>query len=324
MDNIVKGTLAASAVTALNLLSALPTRRKLSILIFHQVVSVFDPMRPSEVTAAEFEWQLALVKRYFTPLGLLEAVNLLKQRRLPRNAICLTFDDGYADNEQIALPLLKKWGIPASFFVATGFTGGGRMWNDTIIESVRGVTTSHIDITSLKMGHYTTRTTEEKYHTACSIITKLKHLPLDQRQQLSEEIAKALGGSLPDDLMMDKAQIRHLHSSGMEVGGHTVNHPILATLRPADAEQEIGRNKEELEAICGGPLASFAFPNGKPTVDYLPEHVNMVKKCGYQCAVATSWGVSAYDADLWQLNRFTPWDRQTHGFLLRMLRNYLS
>ena len=130
--------------TAINVASSLLPRiinpggeARLSILIYHRVLAKADPMRPGEPTVAEFESQMKWIRRYFTPLPLLEAAQKLAEGTLPSRAVCVTFDDGYADNEELAMPVLRRHGMPATVFVSTGSMNGGQMWNDTVIESIR-------------------------------------------------------------------------------------------------------------------------------------------------------------------------------------------
>src|SRR6185503_4669404 len=105
-----------------------PFSSSLSILIYHRVLHAPDPLFPEEVWAEQINSQLEVVKRWFTVLPLSDAVARLRTGRLPRRAACITFDDGYADNAVEALPILRRQGMPATFFVATGFIDGGRMW----------------------------------------------------------------------------------------------------------------------------------------------------------------------------------------------------
>ncbi len=116
----------------LSLSGRLLSRGKLSILIYHQVVAEFDPMRPNEPTPEIFDWQMALLARYFTPLSLDEAVERLALGTLPANAVCVTFDDGYLNNLTVAQPILAKYAIPATVYVATAFRNQANMWNDRI------------------------------------------------------------------------------------------------------------------------------------------------------------------------------------------------
>ena len=121
--------------------------------------------------------------------------------------------------------------------------------------------------------------------------------------------------------MMTVEQVRHLHASGMTIGAHPVSHPILAKLDPVRARIEIQDSRSRIEAITGSPVTLFAYPNGKPGVDYRREHVEMVKELGFEAAVSTAWGVAHGESDLFQLPRFTPWDRSPGKFLLRLLHN---
>ncbi|MDX9839711.1 MAG: polysaccharide deacetylase family protein, partial [Azoarcus sp.] len=109
----------------------------------------------------------------------------------------------------------------------------------------------------------------------------------------------------------------------VEIGAHTVNHPILATLDVKAAEQEIAGSRETLEGLLGKRINLFAYPNGKPGQDYLPEHVGLVKRLGFRAAVSTAWGAADCSSDLFQLPRFTPWDRSKYAFFARSFRNLL-
>ena len=98
---------------------------RLSTLIFHRVPKHRDALFPNEVDAERFEQMMSLVARAFRVLPLAEAAECLLNRDLPQRALCITFDDGYADNHDIALPILRRLGLHATFYIATGFIDGG-------------------------------------------------------------------------------------------------------------------------------------------------------------------------------------------------------
>jgi peptidoglycan/xylan/chitin deacetylase (PgdA/CDA1 family) len=295
-------------------------RQRLSILIFHRVLPRPDPLFPDEVHAERFERRLALFKSCFNLVSLRDGVEGLRHGTLPPRAACITFDDGYADNADIALPILQRHGAVATFFVATGFLDGGRMWNDTVIELIRRAP-DQVDLTRAGFGVLQLGSVAARQAAIGTLLGKLKYLPLDQRHDQVELLRELIPVALPDDLMMTSNQVRQLHAAGMEIGGHTVNHPILARMDPAQARREIADGKDALEALVGAPVRSFAYPNGKPGQDYLAEHARMAREIGFDAAVSTSWGAASPASDLFQLPRFTPWD-QAHGrFVLRMLQN---
>ena len=280
-----------------------------------------DGLNDWDPTSAEFEGQIRALSRFFTPLPLGEAVERLREGTLPAHAACVSFDDGYRDNVDVALPILRRHGVAATFFIATGYLNGGRMWNDTVIESIRRCQSSDLDLTSLGLGAVPLSTTVLRRKAIDKILSALKHLPASEREAKVAAIESIAATTLPSDLMMRDQDVRELRAAGMEIGAHTATHPILTRLAPADARREIDQSRDRLTAILGEPVSLFAYPNGKPGQDYAAEHVRMVRDAGFSAAVSTAWGVASTNSDLFQLPRFTPWDRRPGRFALRLLLN---
>lgn len=295
---------------------------KLSILIFHRVLAETDLLFPSEATLQSFDWQMALLKSVFNVLPLPESVSRLSAGTLPERAAAITFDDGYADNYTHALPILQKHGLHATFFIATAYLDGGRMFNDTVIESVRNTRLSHLDLSDMDLGQHELGSIAAKTQAIHQILPKIKYLLPDEREAAAAQIAtRAQVANLPSDLMMTTAQLQSLHAAGMEIGGHTHRHPILAKLDRAAARAEIAAGKTSLEEKLGARVRMFAYPNGKPGTDYLPEQADIVRELGFDAAVSTSHGISTRNADRYQLARFTPWDAKPTAYTLRLLQN---
>ncbi|MDO8047279.1 polysaccharide deacetylase family protein [Janthinobacterium sp. SUN211] len=295
----------------------------LSILIYHRVLARPDPLFPGEVDAALFQRQLRLLKRFYTPLPLGDAVRRLQDGSLPPRAACITFDDGYADNAQVALPLLQRHGLHATFFIATGYLDGGQMWNDTVIDAVRQAPGAVLDLRAQELGAFPVATLAQRQAAIATLLGRLKYLPFAQRQRLAMQIRRQAGARASAPAMLSTAQLRQLHGAGMTMGGHTASHPILSTLAERAAQLDIANGKQQLESLIQAPVTLFAYPNGKAGRDYGAPHVAMVKRLGFQAAVATDWGVArpGADLDLLQLPRFTPWDRGRLAFLWRMRQN---
>lgn len=296
-------------------------RGKLSILIFHRVLPVHDPLMPDEIDAARFDQILTWVGNMFNVLPLSEAVERTFSDSLPPRALSITFDDGYADNAAVALPILQKHCMVATFFVATGFLDGKRMWNDTIIESVRRSQDDVLALDVQALGDVQVASTTEKREAISKLIGYAKYLPPEQRHRFVGEVADTSKASLPLDLMMSSAQVRELQVGGMEIGAHTVTHPILACLSPDQARQEMADSRDRLVEITGDPIRLFAYPNGKRGDDFKDEHARTAADLGFLAAVTTEPGVSSSRADRYQLPRFTPWDRSSGRFYARMMMN---
>lgn len=297
---------------------------RLSILIFHRVHAQSDSLFPHEVDAQKFDRMMALVAKTFRVLRLDLAVKQLASRELPARALAITFDDGYADNHAVALPILQRYGLTATFFVATGFLDGGRMWNDTVIECLRLCMASEVDLCEFGFGVLPLHTSRERRTVIDKVLPFIKYKPPSERERLLRTLHGRCGyPTLPDDLMMGSGQVRALRSAGMEIGAHTVNHPILCSVDDDEAEVEITNGRTHLESIIDAPISTFAYPNGRPGRDYNARHVNMIKRLGFAAAVSTAPGVCRAGDDTYSLKRYTPWNRTPQGWHARLVMSHL-
>ena len=297
---------------------------RLSVLIFHRVLPQPDPLFPTEVDARTFDAMLSWIGGLFNVLPLDAAVAALRAGRLPARAAAITFDDGYADNEEVALPILQRHHMPATFFIATGFLDGGRMWNDTIIESVRLCTADTLDLQPMGLGVHALPDWTAKRAAVLDIIRQVKYRPMAERLVLAAETAERARTHPSDHLMMRSEQVRALRSAGMQIGAHTVSHPILAKTTVDEARAEILQSRTALQSLLGEAVTLFAYPNGRAATDYLPAHAQLAQELGFAAAVTTDWGAAASGTDPYRLPRFTPWDRSRSRFCMRLLRNLMQ
>ena len=296
-------------------------KARLSVLIFHRVLPEQDPLFPDEMHAARFDELCGWLAGWFNVLPLEQAVQRLQAGTLPARAACITFDDGYADNLHVAMPILQRHGLAATFFISTGFLDGGRMWNDTIIETVRACRAQVLDLSALGLGSHALVTVAKQQAAVAALIGHIKYRSVADRITLTEEIARLANVQLPRNLMMTSAEVKAIRQAGMQIGAHTVSHPILAKLTDAQARAEIGDSKRFLEELLGERITVFAYPNGKPGEDYSPQSVEVVRSLGFVGAVSTQWGASRMGDDPLQIKRFTPWDKTRLRFGMRLLRN---
>jgi peptidoglycan/xylan/chitin deacetylase (PgdA/CDA1 family) len=300
----------------------LSTRGRLLILTYHRVCPEPDALVTGNAHAAGFARQMQVLARAFRVLPLTEAAARLGAGTLPSRAVCISFDDGYADNAEVAAPILERFGLPATFFIATGFLDGGRMWTDTIIETVRAARGAVMDLEDLGLGRIALDDAAARAGAVERLIGACKYLAPGERAARVDAIAAAAGVDPPRDLMMRGEQVRALHAAGMEIGAHTVRHPILSAVSAAEAEAEIVASRDRLAELTGAPVRSFAYPNGKPGVDYSHVHVDAVHRAGFSVAVSTAWGAACPDDDPLQLPRVGFSDTARWRFPLRLLRAY--
>lgn len=296
-------------------------RGSLLVLMYHRVLPEPDVLLGDEPDAAAFAAQMDLVLELFNVLSLSEAVERLASGTLPPRAVAITFDDGYANNLEVAAPILAARGLTATFFVTTGFIDGGQMWNDIVIEALRQAP-AELDLGDLGLGRYRLPDVAARRKGIDDILPRLKYVELPERLRRAQAIAARVGLVQTEQPMMTEWQLRELARLGMEIGAHCVTHPILARISPESARWEIVESKARLEAILGAPVRTFAYPNGRPGTDYGPEHVAMVRDAGFSAAVSTAWGAAARGADRYQVPRIAPWDKGSLKYGLRMLRAF--
>jgi peptidoglycan/xylan/chitin deacetylase (PgdA/CDA1 family) len=154
------------------------------------------------------------------------------------------------------------------------------------------------------------------------LLEGLKYREPDERLHLAERIAELAGAVLPRGLMLSTGQLMAMHRAGVEIGAHTVDHPILASVDPGTAREQIRASRHLIERRIGAPVRAFAYPNGRPGRDYSSEHVAMVREAGFDFALSTAWGAATMSSDSYQIPRVAPWDAAPLGFGLRLVRAY--
>lgn len=296
--------------------------KRLTVLIFHRVLPEADPLSPDEMYASRFDALISMLVKVFNVLPMDDALSRWKSGTLPPRALTITFDDGYADNFTVACPILLKYGVKAGFFVASGFLNGGIMWNDVAREAIRTYEGDEIDLRWLDLGIRPVATSSERFRLVEEMLLKLKYRTLESRKEALARIVEETRAISPGNLMLSTSQLRGLRDAGMEIGGHTSSHPILAVLPEPEARKQIAEDRERLAELLGQRPRYFAYPNGRPEKDYQATHVRLVRELGYEAAFTTSCGSVGPESGAFELPRFTPWDRGLTRFSLRLAHNY--
>lgn len=279
------------------------TRAQPKILMYHRFSA---QKKGHEVTAATFEKQLQLIKRYFNPMtlaSLSEAINTTG--RVPSHSVVITVDDGYRDFYEVAYPLLKKYQVPATFFVTTGFVNGDIwLWPDQVLWLLNNRARWNGELLVDKQTFDLSQPTPKIWWSlVLHLLTVENSLRLKALQDLQSLTGMLLPATAPlEYAAVDWSQLQEMQASGIEIGGHTVTHPSLGNMDLSEARTEIESSFAMLREHLGEMPRTFCYPNGQPA-DYSPQIKELVAESGFIAAV-TAYS-DCFNTDLpWAWRRF--------------------
>lgn len=262
------------------------------ILGYHRVLPQLDYYDPELVTTTKiFEEQLEVIKEYWEVWDLEELSEAIIRGERP-HAVAITFDDGYEDNFQFALKVLRKFRVPSTIFVTTSvISNRDILWHDLLALVVEQYINDEALISTLKQIDSLKELNEaiEKKEVypriaAQKIVEKALALSLVERNILVQELKVKFKVNPPKYLTEE--MIKELDQNGVKVGSHTVSHDILPQLPLQDMIEEVVKSKEQLESIVGYPINSIAYPCGK----YNEMVLKVVKESGYKFGFTTERG----------------------------------
>jgi len=292
----------------------------LHVLTYHRVLDKHDPLQPDITTKHQFSFQMGIIKRLFNVIDLEEAIIQLKENRLPKRTIAITFDDGYRDNYTTALPILKKYDLTATFFlISSAIQNDQWLWHDLIIEGIRALKTATIDLSSLGLQQYPISNDNEKLVATQEILRHIKYLPEPQLKQFINDFKSLTSISNNTRFMMSTSEVRELSNEGMGIGSHAVEHYILTTQTPSASRSNIIESKKSIEAMINKPVVLYAYPNGKEK-DFNAEHESIIKSTGYLAAFTTCYDKISLSCNDYALPRVSCWPSSRIGQLLYFIR----
>ncbi|MFK8027430.1 MAG: polysaccharide deacetylase family protein [Gammaproteobacteria bacterium] len=277
---------------------------KLLVLTYHRVLAEYDPVI-DEVDAVQFTRQMETLAEYFNVVSLEEGLEQMRSGTLPASSVCITFDDGYRDNYDVALPILSALNLPATFFIATGYLGDGIMWNDVVGLAIKNTSLKQLDLSEFSLGNELIDTEQKKVQLIEKLLSNIKYNNVDQRIDMVNRLKNIAQVDINERLMMTESEVKELSRAGMEIGGHTVKHPILTCADDDDVHCEVTEGKLFLEELLGKKLKFFAYPNGQTGKDYNEKHMQIVKQAGFDAALTTNNGVIDKDSGMYDLPRIS-------------------
>lgn len=306
------------------------------ILMYHRVADLDRDPQCLAINPATFEAQMTLLSKRYPIIPLTELIAGVRNRKVPDRSIVVTFDDGYADNLVNATPILESLKVPATVFVSGDADSYRReFWWDELEGLILrpGVLPGRVELRTSARNVSLPLPSATVYSAADAARDRSWNVLLpdtSSRHALYRDLAAFLRQLSGEDRCVALSQLRELvqleESSGgfptsevnrrmtpdeiatldaspfMEVGGHTVSHPVLAMRSTQEQREEIEVNRDHLTALCGQAPRTFSYPYGSLD-DYADETVTLVREAGYLGACSNHYGVVKMWTDPYRLPR---------------------
>ena len=247
--------------------------------------------RSLSVSVDAFDEQVRFFSENYTCLALPEAVGRLREGQLPQGTVVFTFDDGYRDNLELALPVLEKWGVPATIYVATGLVDRPELcWWFELEALVRSLTAIDVELPDGRLARRMRTSWDcfavyQRLARCCSTVDPAVFAPI------MDAVRRQAPGQpdLPSQ-MMSWGEIRQIDAHPLiTIGAHTVSHPPLGALTEADATGELEESKAVLERELGHAVDHLAYPYG--SVFQIGEReVELARQAGFASSFTTRQG----------------------------------
>jgi peptidoglycan/xylan/chitin deacetylase (PgdA/CDA1 family) len=297
---------------ALWLMARMRFHRKTFVLMYHRVLPAGADTFSSDsicVTPEAFARQMAFLRRHFRVLSVAELAEHLEHgTALPSRSCVVTFDDGWRDNFEHALPILREQQVPAVIFVATDYIGGDDcFWQERLsrllFNGLRGSAAARalVEQIVVRPGLAGSDIVEQRrlIRTGVDALKKLQPAEIEA----IEARVRAVAGppeTLGDDRFMDWQQVAGLVTgTRVNVGAHGCSHTPLTKLTPARAATELGESGKRVSDAVGVPTAAIGYPNG----DYDDAVLRLTRAAGYRLGFTTDKGLVGDVRDPFKLPR---------------------
>lgn len=297
---------------ALWLLSRLRFRGKTFVLMYHRVLPAGADTFSSDsicVTPEAFARQMGFLRRHFRVLSIAElAEHLESGKELPSRSCVVTFDDGWRDNYEHALPILREQQVPAVIFVATDYIGSDDcFWQERLsrllFTGLRGGVDARalVEEVAARPGLAELDESEQR-RLIRNAVDKLKKLQPAEIELIESRVREVVGPvtSLGEDRFMDWPQVAELvRGTRVNVGAHGCSHTPLTKLAPERAAAELEEAGRKVAQVVGAPTVSIGYPNG----NYDDAVVKLTRAAGYRLGFTTDKGLVGDVRDPFKLPR---------------------
>lgn len=300
------------------------------VLLYHRIGVPRDSF-DAAVTVRHFEDQMLFLRKHFKVVSVAEALEYKGRGENPDKPLAvITFDDGYRDNWEKAYPVLRKYELPATFFITTGCVGNKELlWTSKVEAMFRRSPVEILELRSLVPARvFRLRDHEGRMRACHEVKNEMKHVSDLERQEILKELETCMAWqSLPEEPesfeMLSWDEVRQMARDPLvEIGSHSVSHRMLGNLSGEDLHYELVESKRRVEEETGRPARYVSYPGNS----YNEDVEGCAREAGYEAGFAVDRSLSPLGEGRYRLKRIHVEDGPLYVFqaeialVLRSLR----
>lgn len=224
----------------------------------------------------DFESIIKYLSKYYHFISLSELVECYRyKKKVPKMSVVLTFDDGFKDNYINALPIMEKYNVPSTIFLATGCIDSGRLpWPQRLGYIIQRTGKKFFPKDNYNENEIFLGNNEDRRKVTKHFRKKLSTLSAVSREKYIDELSAILEVTEPSDRMLTWEQVKEMKVKGVTFGAHSVSHSLLGQIEFNEAKEEIDQSAKRVKEVLEINSLPFAFPGGsisQELVDYVRE-----------------------------------------------------
>lgn len=291
------------------LLHRLAPGQRVTVLMYHAVIA--GPLAVPDwcfLDEKAFRQQVEYLARRFEVVPLSEAVRRLQRRAIRRPTAVVTFDDGFQSVHDIALPILKRFDVPATVFLVTGLVGtDDTPWYCRLNRALAAATRRSLD---WRGEAFPLGSAPARARAGAVLQDRLRQLP----QPMLRHELDAIVGALGDDprrpvgpgspyRVLGRREVETMAAGGLvEFGAHGHSHAILSLLPEGEREREVVESVQAVSSLTGDACRLFSYPNGRAD-DYDRDVRRILGEMGVMAAVTSIAGANVPTTPRLELRR---------------------
>jgi len=288
---------------------------KINILAYHRILDDSHGFSGDKelisATKNDFEWQVKYIKKHYNAITFSELFACIEgQKSLPKNPVIITFDDGFIDNFTNAYQILLENSIPATFFISTDYIGKkGTFWFDFVAIAIKNLPDGNYKNSKHNIQFEINDIDDSKTKVIYILLSKMKLIKNSERLELIHWLEEIYNPTSISNEIMTWDNVREMASNGMEIGSHSVSHPILSQLSASELKKEIIESKLEIQEQLHIDCNVIAYPVGgknafnKDVEKLVEENYNF--GCSYISGVNTKKNIDYYSLKRLHIERDT-------------------